>query len=205
MKQFTPGEIVRLRDDTLLIGRSTGGVVIRHDPSLCEQHARLDRLPGGGWLLTDLGTTAGTWVRVTTARLRPGTRFQLGGTRIEFAERASGTPLLVASATADHWEYSCPSPPFLIGRAEAAAAGDGEEAEDFRLEEGMRVVGIDDPFISPIHAEVIAGRRGWRIVNRGLNGLWVRLATPLRLDATAQFQCGEQRFVLELLEAPLAS
>ena len=69
----------------------------------------------------------------------------------------------------------------------------------------MRVVGIDDPFISPIHAEVIAGRRGWRIVNRGLNGLWVRLATPLRLDATAQFQCGEQRFVLELLEAPLAS
>jgi hypothetical protein len=60
---------------------------------------------------------------------------------------------------------------------------------------------LDDPFVSPIHAEVIAGRSAWRIVNRGLNGLWVRIEAPVRLDAAAQFQCGDQRFVLEPLAA----
>ena len=60
---------------------------------------------------------------------------------------------------------------------------------------------LDDPFVSPVHAEVVAGRGAWRIVNRGLNGLWVRIEAPVRLHAVAQFQCGDQRFVLEPLTA----
>ena len=48
---------------------------------------------------------------------------------------------------------------------------------------------------------MVAGRGAWRIVNRGLNGLWVRIEAPVRLHAVAQFQCGDQRFVLEPLTA----
>jgi len=186
------GETVRLRSDTLVVGRSTGGVTIHHDPHLEESHARLDRLPGDGWLLTDLGSRDGTWVRVTTARLRHGTRIQLGATRLLFRDRGEGQAEFVPLGDGGgEAALPCPCPPFVVCRTDvtmvASPAG-----------EAVATIAIDDPFVSPIHAEVTAGRRGWRITNRGLNGLWLRLESPLRLDTTSQFQCGDQRFVLEL-------
>ena len=171
------GETIRLRDDTLVIGRVTGGVKIPHDAFLDRHHARLDRLPGGSWLLTDLGSTDGTWVRVMTAKLRPGTHLQIGGTRLVFRRDADGTsafaPVGQGAAADSAPSFPCPPTPFLLGRADAL----------------------------PVHAEVVAGRSAWRIVNRGLNGLWVRIEAPVRLHAVAQFQCGDQRFVLEPLTA----
>jgi hypothetical protein len=41
--------------------------------------------------------------------------------------------------------------------------------------------------------------RGWKIENSGLNGLWMRIDAPIKLGATSQFLCGEQRFVFEPL------
>ena len=187
------GETIRLRDDALVVGRRTGGVAIPHDPFLEVNHARLDRLPGGGWLLTDLGSADGTWVRVMTARLRPGTRFQIGGTRLVFGRGVDGVAAFApAGRDEDDAPMASPQPPFLIGRADAVSG---------RAEPGLPTLLLDDPFVSPIHAEVIAGRSAWRIVNRGLNGLWVRVDAPVRLDSVAQFQCGDQRFVLEPLAA----
>jgi pSer/pThr/pTyr-binding forkhead associated (FHA) protein len=197
------GETIRLRDDTLVVGRQTGGVSIPHDPFIAVDHARLDRLPGGGWLLTDLGSKDGTWVRVMTAKLRSGTRFQIGGTRLVFRRGADGVAEFAPAGRDDgaahsscpnpfpsHPPIPCPPPPFLIGRADAYPGP---------AEPELPTLLLDDPFVSPIHAEVIAGRSAWRIVNRGLNGLWVRIEAPVRLDAAAQFQCGDQRFVLEPL------
>ncbi len=200
------GETIRLRDDRLVIGRTTGPVAIDHDPFLADHHAQLDRLPGEGWLLTDLGSRDGTWVRVTTARLRHGTRIQFGATRLRFQlphdplavnplAAGAGAVFVVEGPDGDGEAHPCPAAPFLVCRSGVISAG-----------EGMATVPIDDPFVSPIHAEVIVGRRGgWRIVNRGLNGLWVRLDAPLRLGATAQFQCGDQRFVLEQTVAQIPS
>lgn len=185
------GETIRLRDDTLVVGRQTGSVIIPHDPFLGVNHARLDRLPGGGWLLTDLGSADGTWVRVMTAKLRPGTRFQIGATRLVFCRGADGVAEFAPAGRNDGAAHlPCPAPPFLIGRADAFPGPADPELPTLLL---------DDPFVSPIHAEVIAGRSAWRIVNRGLNGLWVQIEAPVRLDAAAQFQCGDQRFVLEPL------
>lgn len=185
------GETIRLRDDTLVVGRTTGGVSIPHDPFLAINHARLDRLPGGGWLLTDQGSADGTWVRVMTAKLRSGTRLQIGGTRLVFRRGADGSAeFAAADRDSQPILLPCPSPPFLVGRA-----GAWPEGTDL----GLPILRLDDPFVSPIHAEVIAGRSTWKIVNRGLNGLWVRIEAPVRLDAAAQFQCGDQRFVLEPL------
>lgn len=187
------GETIRLRADTLVVGRQIGSVSIPHDPFLGIDHARLDRLPGGGWLLSDLGSSDGTWVRVMTAKLRPGTRFQIGGTRLVFGKGADGVAEFASAGRDDRaLPLPCPPPPFLIGRADAFAGS---------VEPELPTLLLDDPFVSPIHAEVIAGRSAWRIVNRGLNGLWVRIEAPVRLEAAAQFQCGEQRFVLEPLTA----
>ncbi len=190
------GETIRLRDDTLVIGRVTGGVKIPHDAFLDRHHARLDRLPGGSWLLTDLGSTDGTWVRVMTAKLRPGTHLQIGGTRLVFRRGNDGAAAFAPvghSAAADApFSFPCPPPPFLLGRAEALPV---------HADPSLPTLLLDDPFVSPVHAEVVAGRGAWRIVNRGLNGLWVRIEAPVRLHAVAQFQCGDQRFVLEPLTA----
>ena len=190
------GETIRLRDDTLVIGRVTGGVKIPHDAFLDRHHARLDRLPGGSWLLTDLGSTDGTWVRVMTAKLRPGTHLQIGGTRLVFRRDADGTsafaPVGQGAAADSAPSFPCPPTPFLLGRADALPV---------HADPSLPTLLLDDPFVSPVHAEVVAGRGAWRIVNRGLNGLWVRIEAPVRLHAVAQFQCGDQRFVLEPLTA----
>jgi pSer/pThr/pTyr-binding forkhead associated (FHA) protein len=183
------GETIRLRDDTLAIGRITGAVSIPHDPSLADHHARLDRLPGGGWLLSDLGSADGTWVRVMTAKLRPGTRLQVGGTRLVFRRGHDGAAEFVP-VDQHAAPLPCPAPPFLVGRSDAAATLEAH---------GLPSILLDDPFVSPIHAEVITSRTSWRIVNRGLNGLWVRIESPVRLGGVAQVQCGDQRFVLEPL------
>jgi len=183
------GETVRLRDDVLLVGKTTGGVRIPHDPFLEEAHARLDRLPGGGWLLTDLGSRDGTWVRATTARFRPGQAFRIGSTTLAFDGEA-----LHARGPGEAVSIPVPAAPFLVGRSNAASAA--------ALPEGVAFVGIDDRHVSPVHAEIFERRGTLRIVNHGLNGLWVRVVSPVRLRATAQFQCGEQRFVLEPLADP---
>jgi len=187
------GETLRLRGDSLVIGRTTGGVAIPHDAFLDEAHARIDRLPAGGWLLTDLGSRDGTWVRVTTARLRPGLSIRVGSTVMSLRGEEGGGGFLVAGPGGTR-PLPCPMAPFFIGRDGAWPPGAGPE--------GVTIVGLDDPHVSPIHAEVIVRRGGLRIVNHGLNGLWARITAPVRLLATAQFQCGEQRFVLEPLGPP---
>jgi len=189
------GETIRLRGDSIDIGRVTAGVAIPHDAFLEEAHARLDRLPGGGWLLTDLGSRDGTWVRVASARLRPGTSLRAGSTTLTLRADEAGGGFLVAGPRGTR-PLPCPVAPFLVGRADAWPKGAAPH--------GMPLVALDDPHVSPIHAEVILRRGTLRVVNHGLNGLWVRIDAPVRLLSTSQFQCGEQRFVLEPLLPPPA-
>ncbi len=62
------------------------------------------------------------------------------------------------------------------------------------------VVFANDPLVSPRHARLYRDAKGrWHCDNaHSLNGLWIRVdKTPL--DGTAQFQLGEQRFLLKIL------
>ena len=175
------GEIVRLRGDETVIGRSEGDVVISHDLLMSPRHARIARLPQGGWRLEDLGTATGTFVRVDRARLRHERMIQVGGTRLRFHEvDVTEAWLVEVTATGAGRRHECVAPLTTIGRA------------------GCTVT-IDDPFVDDVHAEVRRGQGGWRIRNTGANGLWVRVEEPVELHATAQFLCGEQRFVFEPL------
>lgn len=172
------GETIRLRGDRLLIGRTDGEVTIPHDITMSTRHALLE-YGGEHWQLSDVGSAGGTFVRVLSARLHDGSCLQLGATRFRFDAVDGEDPCLVELlAEDDGTRHSCRGPLTTIGRA------------------GMgRDIGVADPFISPLHAEVRSAAGAWRIENRGLNGLWVRITGPIKLAHPAQFQCGEQRFV----------
>jgi pSer/pThr/pTyr-binding forkhead associated (FHA) protein len=177
------GEIIRLRGDRLVIGRCDGDLVIPHDISMSPKHAAIDRLDDGAWLLSDLGSSGGTFVRVTSARLRDGTTIRIGATVLRFQTvDVTESWLVEVPATGLGRRHECHGPATTVGR-EGCGCG----------------IELRDPFVSPVHAELHGSARGWRIDNSGTNGLWVRLDGPVRMTAPSQFLCGEQRFVFEPL------
>ncbi len=176
------GEVVRLRGDRLVIGRSEADITIPHDISMSPLHAGIERLGDGGWQLLDLGSAGGTFVRVTSARLATGSVLQIGKTRLRFEELGPTSAWLVEQQPGAERRHECRGPVATVGRAEGGCH-----------------VGLPDPFVSPLHATLHRTPRGWRIVNAGWNGLWARIEAPVRLTAVSQFLCGEQRFVFEPL------
>lgn len=178
------GEVIRMRGDRLLIGRTEGDVVLPHDICMAPAHAVIERVDAGGWLLRDLRSPNGTFVRVTSARLATGTVIQIGRTRLLFEEASPTSGRLIerpAGGGAGR-QHECRAPGATIGRA-----GGGPN------------IALADPMVSPIHAAIHCTAQGWRIANSGLNGLWVRINKPVRMVAVSQFLCGEQRFVFEPL------
>lgn len=175
------GETIRLRSDRLLIGRTDGDVTIPHDITMSTRHALLEYEAGSGWQLSDVGSAGGTFVRVLSARLHDGSSLQLGATRFRFD--AGAEPCLVElEPDGEGARHLCRNAIVTIG-----TVGSGCD------------IGIADSFISHVHAELRQTPGGWRIENRGLNGLWVRITGPIKLAHPSQFQCGEQRFVFEPL------
>ena len=173
------GETIRLRGDRIVIGRTDGDVTIEHDISMSPRHALIERGAGAAWQLSDLGSAGGTFVRVLAARLHHGSCLQLGSTRLRFEVGAGDEACLVEILPdGDGTRHPCRCPATKVGRS-----GSGCD------------VGLVDRFVSPLHAEVRFTPGAWRIENRGLNGLWVRIDGPVTLLQPSQFQCGEQRFV----------
>lgn len=175
------GEVIRLRGDRFVIGRSEGDLVISHDISMASRHAMIERLADGGWQLSDLdsGPDRGTFARAATAKLKDGKVVQLGSTRLRFeAIDVTEARLVELTLSGAGREHTCLAPSTLIGRSGGGCP-----------------ISIDDPFVSPVHAEVLRKARNWKIENRGLNGLWVRIDAPVKLSVPSQFLCGEQRFV----------
>lgn len=67
------------------VGRAVGADFILDAPLVSRVHCRLTVLPGGALEVRDLESTNGTFVngeRVTTARLAPGDRLQVGRTEL---------------------------------------------------------------------------------------------------------------------------
>jgi pSer/pThr/pTyr-binding forkhead associated (FHA) protein len=95
------GRTVPVRCDDLVIGRSGADLEV-DDRGVSRRHARLSRGPDGGWTLTDLGSTNGTFVngvRVRVARLRDGDEIRVGAAtafRFSTSEEARGAAVLAA-------------------------------------------------------------------------------------------------------------
>src|SRR5579872_5686486 len=68
----TEGDIIRLRSDRFEIGRTEGDLIIPHDSLISGRHVEITRQSMGGryrWVVTDLNSMNGLFVRVSRAVL----------------------------------------------------------------------------------------------------------------------------------------
>lgn len=200
------GETIRLRDGITLIGRTEGHVRLPHDPLVSGRHAEIVREGAGRphrWLLRDLGSSNGTFVRCSKTVLRAESLLILGGRRFRFrpppqpgAEvtgdragtmavdlatwQAAGLPALVETGPAEGGlEIPLSGADLTLGRP-----GQGHAIE------------IDDPLLAPRHARIRREAAGHWVLEAvpSLNGVWAQI-TCVPLAAVCRFQVGEQRFL----------
>jgi pSer/pThr/pTyr-binding forkhead associated (FHA) protein len=203
------GEMVRVRTSPFVIGRVEGNLVIPHDGGMSGRHAEIVRSADAGlyrWILRDLNSTNGTFVRAGSSILRDGQEIQLGGCRYRFElDGPAEAPDVAAPASTRKWQVGGSpraSAPRLV---ELTAEGEGRH---YRLTGPETWIGRDPrqvsivlahPSGSPRHARIGRDEKGrWMIHNnKSLNGLWVRVK-EIPISQGGQFQCGEQRFLFRV-------
>lgn len=213
------GEWIRIRESRCQIGRTEGDVVIPHDDGISGRHAEIVRRLVRGqfeWLIRDLNSTNGTFVKISRARLKQDQELLIGGRRYRFEVPGQGAEAVPASDSDNETgrpqstrKYQSLSPadvlqalPRLI---ELTPQGEGmtyplSEPENWiGTAPQCNVVIGHDPLCSPRHAKVSQDDSDrWRIEdNKSLNGIWLRVDEKL-LNHNALFQLGEQRFRLAL-------
>jgi len=202
---LTIGEIVRLREQTTLIGRTEGHIRLPHDPLVSSKHAEVIREGSGAacrWILRDVGSSNGTFVCCAKTVLKPDRLIILGSRRYRFRLPQAGaqpdtsdpaTLMVDTSPIRDQiW-------PVLIEATQSGSALQialpGYELSVGRPGCGNQIE-LDDPLIAPRHATIRRDTSGeWRIESKpSTNGVWVQISS-LRLSEMCRFQCGEQRFL----------
>ncbi|MFO0926521.1 MAG: FHA domain-containing protein [Gemmataceae bacterium] len=194
------GELIRLRAERTMIGRTEGDIRIAHDGQISSRHAEIVRqrtASGWRWLLTDLGSTNGVYVRVGSSVLRDGYELMVGQGRYRFelpdfdagGETQAGggrdmRPTLVeVTAAGPLQRFPLVHPELWIGRDPRACA----------------IARPEDALVSPRHARVYRTDKGWHVENhRSFNGLWLRVE-QVALGDNCQFRLGEQRFLFRVL------
>jgi hypothetical protein len=201
------GEVVRVRGERFVIGRAEGDLVLPHDDLISSRHAEIVRrkIDAGRWVwvLSDLGSANGTFVRAGTAILRDGQEFLVGRTRYRFDAAADShppVPKAPGSRATLSWSSSAGLPvPSVV---ELTPDGPGARLPLGKLEHWIGsdptacdIVPADDPFVSLRHAKISCDAKGrWHVAsNKAPNGVWVRIEQT-ELRASCYFQIGEQRF-----------
>ena len=202
------GEVIRIRDGRLTIGRDQGDVRIPFDSDMSGQHAELRCQKQKGrlrWYLIDRKSTNGTFVRAYRASLSRESELILGSRRYLFqmpelgAEATETEALQTQAYRAPSRELSEQFVPRLceIGVSEeqgVCCTIKGKESyvgTDKECQMSIRA----DPFLSPHHARFYEDESGrWMIEDkRSLNGVWIRVKR-LPMDKQTEFQLGQQRF-----------
>jgi hypothetical protein len=208
------GEVIRLRDQKFVIGRAEGDLRIPIDGRMSARHVEITHQVVGGlhrWVVTDLQSTHGMFVRVSRTVLADKAEFLVGNGRYRF-----DAPQHVGEETVDH-------APGGATTGETRGWDDGTSplrppalTELIGNEIGNRVLLVkpeywigsdptcpvcrpDDPFCEPRHARIYRSTKGgWSAEhNKTPNGLWLRM-TQITVDSMVQFQAGEQRFRLKV-------
>ena len=96
----TDGEIIRIRDHRFIIGRTEGDFCIPLDGRISARHVEITHQVVGGlhrWVVTDLQSTHGMFVRVSRTVLADKAEFLVGNGRYRFE-----APMVDAGPTIDH-------------------------------------------------------------------------------------------------------
>jgi hypothetical protein len=182
------GEVLRLRDDRFVIGRTEGDFRIPHDPLIAARHLEIVRkqtAEGWRWMLADLPGTSGLFLRVSRTILADGAEILVGRGRYRFVS---------AESSGSNFAH-------LI---EITPAGEGArlpltQAELWiGSEPSCQIRRADDPFVEPRHVRIYLDLDGgWHAQNnKTTNGLWLRVP-HIAVDEACLFQIGEQRFRLK--------
>jgi hypothetical protein len=204
------GEWARLRAERTLIGRTDGEVRIPHDVQMSARHAEVVReqtTTGWRWLLVDVGSTNGTFVRIGNTVLRNGNELIIGQGRYRFesglAAPAKGTAAAETSGVTQIPQSAVGLVPALV---EITPAGPGQRFGLSQPEywfgsdpQTATLVRGDDHFVDAQHARFFRDKSGqWHVANNAsVNGLWLRIKT-IALDKACQFRLGEQRFLFRV-------
>lgn len=206
------GEIIRVRSDRFIIGRTEGDLLLPHDSLISSRHVEISRQRIGEqfrWVITDLQTTNGLFVRVSRTMLTDKCEFLVGSGRYRFE-----APKAAHLNAADHLKSNVQpgmtrpwgmdvAPSLCPVLVDVTAGQDGER---LTLNKPECWIGSDpscsirravDPFVEPRHARLYRDEKGnWQAHhNKTLNGLWLRVP-QVTVQDSCRFQIGEQRLRL---------
>lgn len=211
----TDGEVIRLREPRFCIGRTEGDLRFPLDGRMSARHVEITHQLMGGlhrWVVTDLQSTHGMFVRVSKTVLADKAEILVGNGRYRFEtpqgdrEATADFPHTQESPTHETQAWSEGPGPFrppalteILGR---------EIGNRILLVKGEYWIGSDpscvigrpdDPFCEAYHVRLYRSSRGsWHAEhNRTHNGLWLRMS-QITVDSMIQFQIGEQRFKLKV-------
>ena len=207
------GEHIRLRDNRFVIGRTEGDLVVPHDGLISARHVEITRQIVGGhqrWVITDLQSTNGLFVRVSRTVLADRSELLVGKGRYRLLAPKTDLSPTSDDAPADGprgtqaWddEGAAPAVPAL-----AEIVGNTSNNRVLLLgpeywigsDPGCAVCRPNDPFCEPRHARLYRDAKGgWHAEHSGsVNGLWFRVP-QVAAETSMHFQIGEQRFRLKI-------
>jgi hypothetical protein len=210
----TEGETIRIRSGRFVIGRTEGDLLIPHDEQISSKHIEISRQTIGGvqrWVVTDLQSTNGLFLRVSRTVLADRSEFLVGKGRFRFEQ--AGTH---SSETADY-AGSTPVPAGTVGfgdinpaelhpaLVELVTSGIGNRIMLARPEywigtdASCAICRPQDPFTEPKHVRLFRDPKGpWTAQNnKTLNGLWIKVPQVTAEDGCL-LQIGEQRLRLKV-------
>jgi len=209
------GEVIRLRGPKFTIGRTEGDLRFPLDGRVSSRHVEVTHQAVGGrhrWVVTDLQSTHGLFVRVSRTALADRAEFLVGNGRYRFEASQPDT-----GATADHlgggasdtggtqgWAdgpgpFRPPALTELLGREIGNRLLLVKDEYWIGSDPACAVGRPDDPYCDPRHVRLSrSAKGGWNAEHhKTQNGLWLRM-TQIVVESMIQFQVGEQRFRLKV-------
>ena len=208
------GETIRIRAPRFTIGRTEGDLRFPIDGRMSASHVEITHQVVDGqhrWVVTDLQSTHGMFVRVSKTVLADRAEILVGGGRYRFdlnrpdsAETAgqvidasnSGETQGLDDASGPH---RFPSLTELVGKDIGNRLLLVKDHYWIGSDPSCALGRADDPFCEPKHVRLQRNSKGaWGAEhNKTQNGLWLRMV-QIAVDSQIHFQVGEQRFRLKV-------
>jgi hypothetical protein len=208
------GELVRIRGPRFVIGRTHGDLTIQLDKQMSSRHVEITHQVVSGahrWVITDLQSRHGLFVRVSRALLTNETEILVGNGRYRFdapppASEQTGTGVPVESDSNQTLglpdgpaAFRHPALTEILGTKMGNRVALVKPEYWIGTDPGCPICRCEDPFCEPRHARIYRKPTGdWYAEhNKSQNGLWLRMS-QVTVETSAQFQIGEQRFRLKV-------
>jgi pSer/pThr/pTyr-binding forkhead associated (FHA) protein len=202
------GELIRIRTPRFTIGRTDGDLRFPLDGRMSARHVEIThKVVDGrlGWVVIDLQSTHGLFVRVSRTNLSDNAEILVGGGRYRF-EQSPPDPDAADTGETQPWSDGPGREPVrppalteLLGREPGTRILLVQNEYWIGSDPSCPIHRPDDPFCEPRHARVYRSTKGGWLVdhNKTQNGLWLRM-TQMSAESMIYFQIGEQRFRLKV-------